>query len=70
VKNIGWSADIVSLMGFSIPCWRIYQFLEDQIYSFVFDPELDSAARAELREKKREQEELKMLRSALAGNSG
>lgn len=40
VAQIGWSADPVSHMGFFIPFWRIYDWLEDEFYHFIFDREI------------------------------
>lgn len=67
VAVLGWSADVVTHLGFSIPVWRVYQFLEDQIFQFVYDDTYTAAQCAEMREKKRSEEELRMLRDELAG---
>jgi len=68
VAAIGWSADVVPHIGFSIPIWRVYQFLEDQMFQFVYDPDYTSAQCAKMRKDKREGEELRMLRDELAGD--
>lgn len=67
VTALGWSADVVTHLGFSIPVWRVYQFLEHQMYQFVYDDEYTPVQCAEMRDKKRSEEELKMVRDELVG---
>lgn len=67
--TIGWSTDIITHLGFAVPVWRIYQFLEDQIFQFIYDPEYTPTRCAELRKEKRETEAVKMLREELTGEA-
>ena len=37
VTQLGWSADVVTHLGFSITPARIYKFLREQVFDFVID---------------------------------
>ena len=65
VASLGWSADVVSHLGFDVPVWRVYQFLEDQMFQFIYDAEFTAKQCAEMREQTRKEEELKMVRDEL-----
>jgi len=54
VASMGFSADVVTHMGFSITATRIYEFLRDQCFDFIVNPEKTSAQCAAEREAKRE----------------
>jgi len=54
VTPLGFSADVVTHMGFSITAERIYQFLDDQIFDFVYGSGRTSEECAEERKAKRE----------------
>lgn len=58
--SVNWG-DPIPHLSYSVPIWRIYQFLQDQIFHFIFDPSTTSAECAELRRRKREQEETRLL---------
>jgi len=62
VAQFGFSADVVSHIGFIIPVWRAYQFLEDQVFQFVYDSEYTSLQCKELRAEKRDQDQQRILR--------
>jgi S1-C subfamily serine protease len=62
---IGWSADPIPHLSYSIPIWRVYDFLEAQIFSFIYDPAITSVECEERRQEERKREELKLLRTAL-----
>ena len=62
---LGWSPDPITHMSYNIPVWRVYQFLRDQIYDFIFDESKTSKDCAEERQRRREEEELKLLRAGL-----
>jgi len=53
VASLGFSADVVPHMGFSITATRIYEFLRDQSLDFVFDTNKTSVQCAAEREAKR-----------------
>lgn len=58
VTSLGWSADVVTHLGFSITVARVYQFLRDQIFCFIFDPCCTSTECEEERKRKREEDRL------------
>ncbi len=57
VVPLGFSADIVTHMGYSITVKRIYEFLRQQIFDFIINAERTSAQCAEERRQKRERDE-------------
>lgn len=58
--QLGFSVDIITWMGFFVPITTVYNFLEEQIFQFVYDPSYTSKQCGELRKKKREEEERKL----------
>jgi S1-C subfamily serine protease len=54
VANIGWSSSAITHMGYFIPFWRIYDWLEDNYYQFIFDSDVDYEWCEEEREKVQE----------------
>jgi len=54
VTSLGWSADVVTHLGFSITIARIYQFLRDQVFDFIIDPSKTSVQCEAERKDKRE----------------
>ncbi len=54
VASMGWSADAITHLGYSIPISRICEFLKDQSYDFIFDPCKTSVECDKEREAKRE----------------
>ena len=67
---LGWSADPITHMSYNIPVWRVYQFLRDQVYDFIFDESKTSQDCADERQRRREEEELKLLRAGLRREEG
>lgn len=65
VVFIGWSADPIAHMGYSIPIWRVYQFLEDQMFQFIYDDSYTSVQCQQMRESRRQREDLAQLRDEL-----
>jgi len=61
VKQIGWSVDVVTHLGFIIPVSRVYQFLRDQIWDFIIDPARTAAECEKEREQKRKRDLLGRL---------
>lgn len=59
--QLGFSINVVTHMGFFIPISRIYKFLEDQIFQFIYDPKFTSTQCEKIREKKALEEEKKLL---------
>jgi S1-C subfamily serine protease len=62
---VRWGGDAITHMSFIIPVWRVYEFLREQVYQFVFDSSVTSKDCEEERERKREEDELKTLRAGL-----
>jgi len=54
VAVLGFSADVITHMGFSITAERIYKFLDDHVFDFVYGSGRTSAECAEERKHKRE----------------
>ena len=54
VAALGFSADVITHMGFSITAERIYQFLDDQVFDFVYGSGRTSTECAEERKDKRD----------------
>lgn len=57
VVPMGFSADAVTHMGYFAPLGRIYDWLEDNVYQFLWDPEYTPERCDELREEKRKEQE-------------
>ena len=53
-------SDAITHMSFAIPIWTIYKFLEEQIFTFIYDPNISSEKCARNRKKKRERDEKRM----------
>ena len=60
VAMLGFSADAITHLSFAIPITRIYEFLEEQMFRFIYDPNFTEAGEAEARDKKRKDEEFKI----------
>jgi len=56
VKMLGWSVDVITHLGFSIPVARVHQFLKDQIFDFIIDPQRTSAQCDRERQERRERD--------------
>lgn len=54
VSMLGYQA--ITHMGYFIPISRVYNFLEDQCYQFIYDPSWTPSKSQRLREQKRERE--------------
>jgi hypothetical protein len=57
----GFSADAITHMGFFVPINRIYKFLDDNCYQFIYDPEYTYEKCQELREEKKKERERLLL---------
>lgn len=49
ITQVGWSIAPISHLGFFIPFTRVYEWLEEEYYEFIFDPELSAEACHEAR---------------------
>jgi len=59
--QLGFNVDIITWMGFIIPIETIYRFWDDQLFQFIYDKNYTSKQCEELREKRRLEEEKKLL---------
>lgn len=55
-------ADAITHMGFFIPIHRIYNFLEEELYQFIYDQKFTSEQCTKMREDKKRQAELAIER--------
>jgi len=60
VAMFGFSADAITHMGFFVPINRIYKFLEDNCYQFIYDSSF-TYEQCERMRKQKEEERKKML---------
>jgi len=60
VVPMGFSADAVTHMGYFAPLSRVYDWLEDNVYQFLWDDEYTPEMCDELREDKRKEEEKRL----------
>lgn len=71
VSMLGWSADAITHLSYAIPITRVYGFLEEQRFRFIFDPKYTEKGEEEERGRLRSREEEKMaMASGDAPNSG
>lgn len=56
----GFSADAITHLSYFIPITSIYKFLEEQIFSFLYDSTTDSAVCARVRKSRRDRDEKTM----------
>ena len=52
--------DAITHLSYLIPITRVYKFLEDQMFRFIYDPSFTEAGEAKEREKKQKEEERRM----------
>lgn len=52
--KLGWGVDIITWMGFLIPIYRIYEFLDEQVCDFIYNPERTSIECFEERKQRQE----------------
>lgn len=65
VLMLGWSIDPITHLSYSVPITRIYQFLEDQRFRFIYDDNFTEEGEAETRMKLRKAEERKSSNASL-----
>jgi len=61
VAMFGFSADAITHMGFFVPINRIYKFLDENCYQFIYDPKFTFEKCEKEREKKRKEREKLIL---------
>lgn len=57
----GFNLDIVTHMGLFVPITRVYEFLQEQMYQFVYDSKVSSKDCERMRDEKAKIEEKKLL---------
>ena len=62
VAALGFSANVITHLGFFIPFYRICKFLENQIFHFIYDKDFTEIQCERLRKEKREDDELRLLK--------
>jgi intein/homing endonuclease len=65
VSMLGYQ--VITHMGYFIPVFRVYNFLDDQCFQFIYDPSYTPSKCAVLREKKREKELAEYKAKVIAG---
>jgi len=65
--QLGFSVDIITWMGFFVPIDSIYNFLDEQIFQFVYDENYTSKICLELRKEKMKKEEQKLIIPGVEG---
>jgi len=60
VIMIGFGGDAITHLSFIIPITRVYSFLENQLFRFIYDSKYTEKGEEKLREKKRKEEERRM----------
>lgn len=68
VAMLGFSPDAITHLSYMIPVTRVYKFLEEQMFRFVYDSKFTEAGEAEAREDKRKAEELKIAGKEARGD--
>ena len=56
----GFGSDAITHLSYCIPITRIYKFLEDQLFRFIYDSSFTEEGEAKERDRKRKDEELKI----------
>lgn len=56
VIPIGYGGNAITHLGFFIPAYRVYRWLENEVYNFVYDKTLTPADCEKMREEKKEKE--------------
>jgi S1-C subfamily serine protease len=64
VMMLAFSADTITHLSYAIPITRIYDFLEEQRFRFIYDDKFTEEGEADERQRIREDEERKMAMSS------
>uniref|UniRef100_A0A6M3JQW5 Putative trypsin-like peptidase domain containing protein n=1 Tax=viral metagenome TaxID=1070528 RepID=A0A6M3JQW5_9ZZZZ len=67
VAMLGFGADAITHLSFAIPITRVYEFLDDQLFRFIYDSQFTERGEAEERDSKRKEEELKIAHKEILG---
>lgn len=59
---LGFSTQAITHMGYFIPVWRVYNFLDDWCYQFIYDPNYTIEQCNEMRERKKEEAKQELAR--------
>lgn len=71
--NVNFSfsgGDPITHLMYSIPITRVYKFLEDQLFRFIYDPTFTEAGEGKERERQRRQEEARIAAAEGVGKEG
>lgn len=68
VTMLGFSPDVITHLSFAIPITRIYEFLDEQMFRFIYDSNFTEKEEAAAREKKRKDEETKIAKEDMEGD--
>lgn len=67
VKMMGFSAQAITHLGYAIPITRIYDFLENQMFRFIYDDHYTEVGESEARDAIRKLQERKLSVADLEG---
>lgn len=60
VLLMGFGADAITHLSYMIPITRVYKFLDDQMFRFIYDTSFTEDGEAKAREEKRREEEFRL----------
>lgn len=65
--QLGFGVDIITFLGFFVPIDRIYEFIDRNMFEFLYDPKRTSKDCAEARAARRKREDRKMIIAPVDG---
>lgn len=66
----GFGSDAITHLSYIVPITRIYGFLDDQLFRFIYDSKFTEEGESEERERRRKEEELKIAAKEIKGGDG
>ena len=60
VAMLGYSKDAITHLSYIVPITRVYKFLDDQLFRFIYDSNFTEEGEAKTRQKRRREDELKI----------
>ena len=66
----GLGLDAITHLSFIVPITRVYKFLEDQMFRFIYDPKFTEEGEEKARDEKRKEEERKVAQKESKGEKG
>ena len=69
VVMLGFGADAITHMGLIVPITRVYEFLDAQMFRFIYDKTLTEEGEAKAREAKRKADEMRLADQERRGQS-